>query len=182
MNVVRGTSREISDHQVRIGDTAVGKGVFVTREYEPGEPVLELHGRLIDFAASLAKGERECDALQVGPDRYLDLEPPGVLVNHSCDPNVGIRDDMVLIALRRLRAGDEIRYDYSTTMDEDHWTLECRCGSTHCRGVVGDFKWLPRRRKLELIGQGVVLPFIIAAEIENGRLSAGAIRRARIWR
>ena len=183
MRQVQREPRAATDADVRLGETDVGRGVFVTRGFEEGEPVLPLHGELIDFAASLAKGERECDALQIGVDRYLDLEPPGVYVNHSCDPNVGIRaddqaDGLVLVALRRLAAGEEIRYVYSTSMDEDHWTLECRCGSPRCRGAIGDFKRLPRDLRLELIRREAVLPFIVAGEIESGRLSGREIQRA----
>jgi len=89
----------------------------------------------------------------------------GVFVNHSCDPNTGVRDDVRLVALRDLIAGEEIRYDYSTTMDEDHWTLQCRCGSRGCRGVVRDFKWLPKDTKLHLLRQNIVPGLIIACEL-----------------
>lgn len=156
---------------VRIGDTPVGRGLFVTRDIAAGEEIFRFRGRPMDFADSLAKGERECDALQIGPDRYLDLEPPGVLINHSCDPNTGTRDDVRLVALRDLKAGEEIRFDYSTSMDEDHWELECRCGSPFCRGVVRDFKYLPKERKLALIRQDIVPWFILAAELAAGRLT-----------
>jgi hypothetical protein len=161
---------------LRIGDTDVGKGVFVTGDFAAGEELLRFRGRVIDFAASVAKGERECDAFQIGPDRYLDLEAPGVLVNHSCDPNAGVRDDLRLVALRDLEAGEEIRYDYSTTMDEDRWELVCRCGSPQCRGVIRDFKWLPRDWKLRLIRSHVVPGFIVTAELDAGRLTPEEIQ------
>ena len=99
---------------VRIGNTDVGMGVFVTRDFAAGEEILRLRGRLIDFAATLAKGDRECDAFQIGPGRYLDLEPPARFLNHSCDPNTGIRDVLRLVALREIKAGQEIRFDYSS--------------------------------------------------------------------
>ncbi len=156
---------------VRIGETPVGKGVFVTRPYAAGEEILVFTGEEIDFETSLAKGERECDAFQIGPNRYLDLDTPGVFINHSCDPNTGIRDDIRLVALRDLRPGEEIRYDYSTTMDEDHWEMDCRCGSPKCRGVIRDFKWLPKELKLELMSRKIVPRFLIDAELEGGRLT-----------
>lgn len=164
---------------IRIGMTDVGRGVFVTRDFAEGETILELRGRLIDFQASLAKGDRECDALQIAADSYLDLEPPGVLVNHSCDPNTGVFSGPRLVALRDIRAGEEIRYDYSTTMDEDHWTLPCSCCAPQCRGVVRDFKWLPKERKLEFIRRRAVLEYIVESEIRGGRLSADEVEAAR---
>lgn len=67
---------EETDVAVRIGDTDVGKGVFVTRDFVAGEQILGFRGSVIDFAAALAKGAHECDAFQIGPGAYLDLEPP----------------------------------------------------------------------------------------------------------
>lgn len=162
---------------VRIGDTDVGRGVFVARDFTAGEEILRLRGRLIDFAATLAKGDRECDAFQIGPGCYLDLEPPAKFLNHSCDPNTGVRDVLRLVALREIKAGQEIRFDYSTTMDENHWELACLCGSPRCRGIIRDFKWLPSDWKLQLIRMEVVPEFIIMSELQAGRLTSEAIGR-----
>lgn len=167
---------------VRVGTTAVGRGLFAAREFEAGNTILELRGDPLDFKATLVKGDRECDALQIGPDAYLDLEPPGVLINHSCDPNAAVAEGPRLIALRPVKTGEEIRYDYSTTMDDDHWTLPCRCESDRCRGVVRDFKWLPKEWKLELIRRGAVLAFIVESELKSGRLTAGEVESARAGR
>jgi len=170
------TTREYGDANVLIGPTEVGRGLYVTRDFLAGEEILVFHGRRIDFTATLAKGDRECDAFQIGPDLYLDLVPPGVYINHSCEPNTGVRDDVRLVALRDLREGEEIRYDYSTTMDEDHWTLECLCGAPSCRGVIRDFRWLPKRTKKFLLRHNVVPAYVIASELAGGRLTARDLR------
>lgn len=102
-----------------IADCELGRGLFAARAFAAGETILRFTGPLINLAQSIAKGETEGNPLQVGPLDYIDLEPPGVFGNHSCEPNAGIRDDVVLVALRPLVAGEEIRFDYSTTMWED---------------------------------------------------------------
>jgi hypothetical protein len=157
--------------ELRIGETPVGKGLFVTRPYVAGEEILVFTGALIDFETTLTMGERECNAFQIGPNRYLDLDAPGVFINHSCDPNTGVCDDIRLVALRDLRPGEEIRYDYSTTMDEDQWEMHCRCGSPSCRGVIRDFKWLPNELKLGLMSRRVVPRFLVDAQLGAGRIS-----------
>jgi hypothetical protein len=58
-----------------------------------------------------------------------------------------------LFALRDILPGEEITYDYSTTMDDDEgkiiergrkvWTCKCNCGSKKCRGIIDQFKTLP---------------------------------------
>ena len=159
--------------------TDVGLGLFAVRSIAAGERILEFRGRLIDFAGTVAKGDRECDALQIGPDLYLDLEDPGRCTNHSCDPNAGIRNNgITLVAVRPIRAGEEIRFDYSTTMDDDHWTMDCSCGSPDCRRKVLDFRWLPRPRKLEYIAMGIVPSFLVAAELGRGGLTARDVHRS----
>ena len=42
---------------------------------------------------------------------------------------------IVLVALRHLRPGDEITFDYSTT-DTRTEPFKCTCGSPRCRGIV----------------------------------------------
>ena len=122
----------------------VGLGVFASRDLMPGEIILAIEGPVIDFAETKRRGPRECMAIQIGPDRYIDTQPPGVLVNHSCEPNAGIRENRYLTALRRIRPGQEIRYDYSTTMEEHSVTMQCLCGAPTCREWVRDFSTLPR--------------------------------------
>jgi len=168
-------ARPEPEDDVTVGPSRTGLGVFVRRAYRAGEPILEFRGAVVDFPFTLGQGDREGDALQIGPGVYLDLEGTGRLVNHSCIPNAGVRDRVVLVAARDLEPGEEVLYDYSTTMDEDHWTLECRCGQPACRGLVRDFKWLTPDRKVDLIRRDLVPPFIVAREIESGRLAVGAL-------
>lgn len=168
----------VDGNSLRIGMTKVGKGVFADRDYAPGETLLVFRGKQIDFAASQANGARECDALQIGPDTYLDLDPPGVFVNHSCGPNCAVADGPRLISLRHIRAGEELRYDYSTTMDEDHWTMRCLCGARSCRKNIRDFKTLPKQQKLNYIRQDAVPGYIIESEIGSRRLTIKEVEQA----
>jgi class 3 adenylate cyclase len=144
----------------RVGDCCFGKGVFARSLIQKGEEILRFAGPLISLEEAIAKGARQCDMLQIAPRLYVDIGPPGVLVNHSCAPNAGIRDNVRLIAIADIIAGEEIFYDYSTTMNEDHWTLACRCGSTLCRGNVGDFKHLPLRTRQRYLRLGIVQAYL----------------------
>jgi SET domain-containing protein len=114
---------------------AKGRGVFAGEPIAAGCRILTFGGRL------LRSGELTDDllAMQVGDDLWLCSDGSLVddLVNHSCDPNGGFTDgEPVLHALRDIAAGEEICWDYSTSIAEPGWTLECRCGSTACRGVI----------------------------------------------
>lgn len=146
--------------KIRVGKGPFGRGVFIVTKIDKGEFILKLTGPIISSKEVLAKCDRECDALQVADDGYVDLIDPGRLVNHSCNPNTGIKDDSNLIALRDIEPGEEIFYDYSTTMDEEKWTMECRCEDSNCRKIVKDFWHLSEETQKKYMELGIVLGFI----------------------
>ena len=151
----------MSGSNVLVGRSAVGRGVLANRHLQPGQPILTLEGPVLAAPEMLALGPDRVYALQVGHGRFLDLTPPGRYLNHSCDPNAGIVNDRVLIALRPIAPGEEIRFDYSTAMRGDHWTMECRCGEYLCRRVVLDFHHLPPITQNRYLQLGIVQRFIV---------------------
>lgn len=97
------------------------------------------------------------NALQVAPDGFLLLGKPQVFVNHSCNPNAGIDMTLNLVARRKIAPGREILWDYSTTMDENDWTMPgCRCESYICRRTIRDFRTLPPALALLYCAEGFV--------------------------
>jgi hypothetical protein len=148
------------NERIHIAPCRFGLGVFAAAPIREGEEILRFSGPLIDLPAALALGERQCDPLQIGAGRYMAIGAPGVLVNHSCAPNAGIVGDCILIALRDIAGGEEIFYDYSTTIDDDPWTLACQCGDASCRSTVGEFRELPAERRLRYLRLQVVQGFI----------------------
>lgn len=123
--------------------------------------MLKFTGPVISFEETLTKPlEKQGDPLQIGPTDYIDTQKPGVFVNHSCAPNAGIKNNKVLVAINDINKGEEIQFDYSTSMHENCWTLECKCGSTKCRGIVRDFVYLPPVLQKRYLGLNVVQNFI----------------------
>ena len=61
--------------------------------------------------------------------------------NHSCDPNLAIHGQIVLVAMRDVAAGEELTIDWATTDDGDH-RMTCHCGSPRCRGIVTGKDWM----------------------------------------
>jgi SET domain-containing protein len=124
-------------------DTPYGKGVFAAAPISKGSVILRFTGPILRYEDTTP----ETYALQVGPDKYIGAS--GSLddyVNHSCDPNAGHvvhGDGTDLIAIRDIAEGEQVTFDYSTTLDEDDFTFACRCGAPNCRGVMRDGKHLP---------------------------------------
>lgn len=127
---------------ISVQNCDVGRGLFAAEEIDRGREILTFTGPLLTLNEVRAKGAAAANALQIGIDRYLDLDEPGRFVNHSCAPNAGVTGDTCLVALRPIAIGEEIRFDYSTTVS-DGWTMECRCGASDCRGLVVAFQLLP---------------------------------------
>ena len=140
--------------------------------------ILIFTGELLELDDVLASGRDESYPLQVGPSTYLDLDARSRIVNHSCTPNAGVRSDRILVSLRGIGAGEEICYDYSTTMSEGRWTMQCACRAASCRGAVGDFHDLPIALQQHYLQLGVVQSFIVA-ELWFDEVKAGSWGRPR---
>jgi len=117
-----------------------GRGVFAREPIHAGEPIITFAGPL------LKSGEiREDDYhLQVGADLYLGASGEADdYVNHSCNPNAGFREGLVLVARRAIGPAEEITWDYSTAIDEEDFPgFACCCGAAACRGAVRSFRHL----------------------------------------
>ena len=138
----------------------VGRGLFAAEDLREGTEILHFEGPELTLAQVRAKTDRACDALQIGVNRYIDLSDPGRLVNHSCNPNAGVRDDYKLVALRQIRRDEEIRFDYSTTIG-DGWTMPCCCGFAECRGLVAAYRLLPESLRCRYEILALVQRFLI---------------------
>jgi hypothetical protein len=82
-----------------------------------------------------AKGEYEHHWDYLAGGRVVLMQPPERFINHRCDPNTFTRTiagDRYVVALREIRPGDEITYDYCLNGDGDT-AWDCSCGSPECR-------------------------------------------------
>tara|TARA_B100000315_G_C14392500_1_gene502683 strand:- start:213 stop:722 length:510 start_codon:yes stop_codon:yes gene_type:complete len=153
-----------------VKDTPLGKGLFSKKDIKRGEKILKFSGPIVNGKEALRRdlkkyGRELGNALQVGKNRYIYLQDPGRIVNHSCNPNAGIKDDVFLVAIKNITKGKQIIWDYATSMDEDYpgnhaWTMKCKCRSKFCRKIVKDFKYLPKRLQQKYLQLGIVQKFI----------------------
>ncbi|WP_326524774.1 SET domain-containing protein-lysine N-methyltransferase [Sphingomonas sp.] len=148
-----------------VGETHLGKAVFAARPFLEGQPLLEFTGRRFrsDRVPSLMRGSSD-RYVQVTPDHYMG--PSGRLddlVNHSCDPNAGLRfadDGVYLVAIRDIAPGEEVTWDYSTTLAESNWHMICQCRSDDCRRVIGNFATIDPDRQQFYRARNLVAPYL----------------------
>jgi hypothetical protein len=65
-------------------------------------------------------------------------------INHSCDPNCEadeVEGRVFIKALRNIKAGEELNYDYGLIIDEPYTKklkaeYPCWCGAKNCRGTL----------------------------------------------
>lgn len=88
--------------------------------------------------------------VQIAEDLVLAMPPnvppePSSFVNHSCDPNAGFQGQIVLMAMRPIRAGEEITFDYAMCLHAapgaPRYELECQCGQPNCRKLITEDDW-----------------------------------------
>ena len=130
-----------------------GRGLFA-REAIAKEEIVCIKGghifdrrRLAELQPDLGPAEVQItEDLFIGPVRAEDREGGMIFSNHSCEPNIGVRGQIVFVAMRDVEAGEELTHDWAMT-DDDSYEMTCRCGTPACRGVVTGQDW--RRPELQ---------------------------------
>lgn len=134
----------------RTGDR--GLGIFAIRDIRKGEVITEFTGPVVTIPDFDGYPTEVIDHLfNIGLDKYIMAREPAVRTNHSCDPNAGIVKDVFLVAMKDIRSGEEVTFDYSTII-ADAWVLECQCGSPLCRKTIGKYADLPDEVKQRYAG------------------------------
>ncbi|MES2066766.1 MAG: SET domain-containing protein [Pseudomonadota bacterium] len=148
-----------------VGETHLGKAVYAAQGFAEGDEIIRFTGRRFraDRVPSLMRGSSD-RFVQVTPEHYMG--PSGRiddLINHSCAPNAGLRfggNSVVLVAIRNIAPGEEIAWDYSTTLAESNWHMICQCRSPECRRVIGNFSTLSPERQEWFRARNLVAPYL----------------------
>ncbi|MFD5568866.1 SET domain-containing protein-lysine N-methyltransferase [Streptomyces cadmiisoli] len=134
-----GLGDEVHANGVRIVmDRDKGRCVVSARRFAPGETVVAGD---VERAVPI----RTNHSFQVGWDTHVDLTTPARDINHSCEPNTGIRDNdrggFDFVALREIFPSEEITWDYETSEYVSIAVSRCLCGENRCRSAIRGFKY-----------------------------------------
>jgi len=134
---------------VRHSSLGGGRGLFAARSIKKGE-ILTISGGVIiprhEMNRIPATVRNICFFAGSGyymcPRSFKKISPD-FYINHSCSPNAATSENILeIIALRDIRAGEEITYDYRTdynSLEQRYraWRrFKCRCGSPNCVKVI----------------------------------------------
>ena len=113
--------------KVSVEDNRFGKALVAAESIEKGEVIAEFDGEkyVADKATDLPK-EVVDHAIQFEEHKWRDSNGIARYINHSCEPNCGIKDLFTLVAMRNIKKGEELLWDYDMTEDSD-WRLKCLC-------------------------------------------------------
>lgn len=156
-----------------------GMGWFASRDIKVGEVVNIMTGK--EYSEKqvddlIRKGKLKIDDdFQIHDDKFL--VGPGVdyFINHSCEPNAGVKNTNQIVAVKNIKKDEEVAIDYSTisgipkngsSYRNDEWTMICNCRSRNCRGNIGYVLSLPKKKLKKYIELGIV-PDFIASQISS---------------
>jgi uncharacterized protein len=125
-----------------------GRGLFAAAEIAKDEMIAVKGGHIVDGKTLREKitpvlGPVE---IQIGDDLFIapvsdeERELSMLYLNHSCDPNLGVRGEITFVAMREIRPGEELTNDWAMT-DDDEYTIECNCGAIDCRKTLTGKDW-----------------------------------------
>jgi hypothetical protein len=126
--------------------------VFAVRPFAPGEVLLAIDGEQRERPSRHSLQVGWGVHIEAGPD--IDLETlmdrySWRFLNHSCDGNTAVRG-CELVAIRHIRAGTEVTFNYNTTEYDMACPFTCHCGSLLCAGEIHGFKHLSRAEQQRL--------------------------------
>ncbi len=124
-----------------------GLGLRIGEDAKRGDTIFIFKGPL-KFKVNKNKKDAldNPDWVGVDKDKWIDPAKPYKFINHSCNPNTGIKGKVTVVALRDLKEGDEITIDYSTIEGDPLWEMKCLCKEKNCRKIVRSMQFLPEEQ------------------------------------
>jgi uncharacterized protein len=120
--------------RVRIGRSNTGRGVFAQEAIPRGACIIEYTGRPVVGDEQYTHSGKYL--FETSKTTMIDGNIPGNVakyINHSCAPNceIDIKNKRVFVfALKNIKAGDELTYDYDTEYFDTYIKPKgCRCST-----------------------------------------------------
>ncbi|CAI9115513.1 OLC1v1016428C1 [Oldenlandia corymbosa var. corymbosa] len=131
-----------------------GYGLQLLEDVSEGKFLIEYVGEVLDMHAYESrqkeyalKGHRHFYFMTLNGSEVIDASAKGNLgrfINHSCEPNCRTEKWMVngevcvgIFALRDIKKGEEVTFDYNYVRVFGAAAKKCVCGSSQCRGYIG---------------------------------------------
>jgi len=125
-----------------------GRGLFAMSDIAKDEIVAVKGGHIVDRKTLREKITPVLGPVEIQVDDHLFIAPitngerelSMLYLNHSCNPNLGVRGEITFVAMRNICAGEELTHDWAMT-DDDDYSVKCNCGATDCRKTLTGKDW-----------------------------------------
>jgi len=138
--------------KLEVRKTEKGKSLFAKENIRKNEILIKFKGKVLYKPTKTS--------LQIDENKHL--EGPGEIddfINHSCNPNGYINfKDISFRALRDIKKGEEVTFNYNTTEWDMKVPFKCKCGSKDCLHKIRGFKYLTLEQKKKL--RHLLSPFL----------------------
>ena len=122
------------------------RGVYAAQNIKAGKIIIYYKGKIITKKETEKNPKYDNDkAIYLfnlnsrydldGDFEYNDAR----LINHTCNPNCEVAGKglkLWIFALRDIKKGEELSYDYGFGFDEDFKQFPCRCRAKNCCGYI----------------------------------------------
>jgi hypothetical protein len=124
-----------------------------TKDLQEGIAVQKFEGPIIKCdlrgATSIPEEvpeEEICYMLIVDDFTILIPKSDARYMNHSCDPNCEIGNDLVVRTTKPVASGEELTFAYNIVKEgedpgawDPRWSFSCQCGAPNCQGTVDKY-------------------------------------------
>ena len=121
-------------------------GIYAARDIKAGTRIIYYKGKIITKKETEKNPKYDNDkAIYLfNLNKRYDLDGDfkyntARLINHSCNPNCevfGTGLKVWVYAIRDIKKGEELTYDYGFGYDEDYKDFPCKCKSNNCAGYI----------------------------------------------
>ena len=122
------------------------RGLYASKNIKEGTKIIEYVGKIISKKESEKniKFDNEKDIYLFNLNNKYDLDGDfkfntARLINHSCDPNCEVKGKglkLWILAIKNIKKGEELSYDYGFSYDKDYKQFPCKCGVNNCVGYI----------------------------------------------
>ncbi len=121
-------------------------GLYAIKDIKKGTKIIEYKGKIISIRHSEInpKFDNKRAIYLFNINKKYDLDGDfkfntARLINHSCDPNCevfGTGMKIWVYAMKDIKKGEELSYDYGFSYDKDFKDFPCKCRSKKCAGYI----------------------------------------------
>ena len=122
------------------------KGLYANQDIKKGTRIIEYKGKIITRkqAEENPKFNNDKAIYLFNLNQKFDLDGDfkyntARLINHSCNPNCevdGVGLKIWVYAIKNIKKGEELSYDYGFSFDKDFRDYPCKCRSKKCVGYI----------------------------------------------